>query len=63
MIKIKVFDISLTVMAIAALIFLLPPDKETSATSAGVRDTTSQSRNDSKAADHSPTRTDILRKT
>lgn len=61
MIKIKVFDISLTVMAFAALIFLLPPDKETAPTTEGVHDTMSQSRNDSKTAEHSPIRIDILR--
>ncbi len=61
MIKIKVFDISLTVMAFAALIFLLPPDKETAAIGGGVQDTKSQFHNDSKAAHHSPSRMDISR--
>ena len=63
MMKIKVFDVSLTLLAFAALIFLLPPDKETSAVSNSLPYPSSQSHNDSKTAHQSPVRIDILRTT
>jgi hypothetical protein len=63
MIKIKVFDISLTMLAFAALIFLLPPDKEISNVSKSLPYTSSPSHGDSKTAHQSPVRVDILRTT
>ncbi len=63
MIKIKVFDISLTVMAVAALIFLLPPDRETPAGAASAPNTTKSFHNDSKAVHESPVLVDISRAT
>lgn len=61
--KIKIFDISLTAMAFAALIFLLPPDREASTSSLGSQDTPSASHDDAKMSHQNPSSAHVLRAT